>query len=1038
MRKFRQKLLRGDCLRNATLLFFIFMCYRATAQTNLLKVQGTVKDDTGIALPGVTIRGGVVSLASKTDGTFTVQVQKGTSLTFSSTGYDTKVVLITNNSALAVVMTATKNSLNEVVVVAYGTQRKAVVSGAVSTIQAADLERTPAVTTSNALTGVQGVNLRSTTGRPGSSTTVQIRNMGTPLYVIDGIPQSEGQFNEIGLEDIESISILKDASAAIYGFRASNGVVLVTTKKGKKNDRSTLNFNSYYGLQSVSRYITPSNAYQYELAIDEADQNAGNTPSVPAATLQKWKDGTDPGYQSTNYRDVILQKNIPQRYENLNISGGTDKMNYYFSLSDLDQEAVLKQYNFTRQNFQSNIEGTVNKYLKIGANLSGRIESRHNVASTTTDAATYDNPFLAILTMWPIEHMYANDNPNYINANINNPSRNPLIYNQDLIGSEDNTWNNFGSIFYANLTLPAGFTARATYSYNYKQNKNELFRKNFNTYTYVAASDSYVPTPFTLALRDKYREEIKENFAQFQLNYNKALGEHHVSALAAYEYQASTDGSLDINSVPPTNVLSIINQSEITTFVNNETDAKRASFIGKFNYDYKSKYLLEALGRYDGTSLYTTDKRFGFFPGVTAGWRISEESFLKNAAPVISNLKLRASWGRTGLEQGVNPYDYLAGGTYGTGSYVFDPAKLITGIAARGLPITNITWATSTNINFGLDAGLFNNKLTGEFDVFQRKLTGIAASRYDVLLPSEVGYTLPLENLNSEAIKGVEAKVSWAAIAGKVAYSISGNATFARRWILDLYKPRYGNSLDEYRNRTANRYANIYWGYEAVGQFQSMDQIKNYTVDNDNQGNKTELPGDIIFKDQNGDGIINSQDERPIGYNTGATPYLTFGLNTSVSYKGFSLMTDWAGGSMQSYYRALETQVPFQANHSAPDYLFTDVWHRADVFDPNSAWVPGTYPAIRKSTTRTYTAISSFWMKNVTYLRLKNLQVGYSFSEQVLSKLHVSKLRVYFTGTNLFSFDNMKDIGLDPEISLNSGLVYPNLTVYTLGLNLTL
>jgi TonB-linked SusC/RagA family outer membrane protein len=1013
--------------------------YTAKAQGDLLTVKGTVKEAaTGNPLPGVKITGGRQPIATTVDGTFSVQVRKGGVLTFSSIGYENQLITVNTADPLQVVLAASKTALNEVVVVGYGTQRKAVVSGAVSTIQAADLERTPAVTTSNALTGIQGVNLRSVTGRPGSSTTVQIRNMGTPLYVIDGIPQSEGQFNEIGLEDIESISILKDASAAIYGFRASNGVVLVTTKKGKNNEKSTLSVSSYYGLQDVSRYITPANAYEYERALDYADQNAGNTPTVSADILQKWKDGTEPGYQSTNYRDVILLKNVPQSYLNMNASGATDKMNYYFSISDLDQEAVLKQYNFTRQNFQANMEGTINKYLKVGANLSGRIESRHNVASTTTPSVTYDNPFLAILTMWPTEHMYANDNPNYINANINNPSRNPLIYDQNVVGSEDNIWNNFASIFYATVTLPFGLTAKATYSYNYKQNKNELFRKNFTTYSYVPATGAYLPDPFTLALRDKYREEIKENFAQFQLTYTKAIRSHHISALAAYEYQASTDGTLDINSIPPTNVLPIINQTEITTFSNTETDSKRASFIGKFDYDYQSKYLLELLGRYDGTSLYTDTKRFGFFPGVTGGWRVSEEKFIKDKFPIISNLKLRASWGRTGSEQGVNPYAYLDGGSYGSGSYVFDPGKVTTGIAARGLPVTNITWVTSTSINFGVDVGILNNKLTGEFDVFQRKLTGIAASRYDVLIPSEVGYTLPLENLNSEATKGIEAKITWATTTGKVSYSISGNATLARREILDLYKPRYGSAIDEYRNRTANRFANIYWGYEAIGQFQSVDQIKKYNVDNDNQGNRTELPGDIIFKDQNGDGIINTQDERPIGYNTGATPYLTFGLNTSVSYKGFSLMTDWAGATMQSYYRALETQIPFQANHNAPEYLFTNVWHREDVFDPNSAWIPGDYPAVRKATPRTYTATSSFWMKNVTYLRLKNLQLGYTFSSAMLSKVHISKLRVYFTGTNMFSFDNVKDIGIDPEISFNSGLVYPNLTVYTIGMNLTL
>lgn len=1039
----KEFLLRLKGIRRAWIMVMLLILQALTivAQENILTIKGKVKDEAGGAVQGVTVRAGKSVVPTDDAGNFTIKTTIGTAISFSGTGYETQTINVKSDEPLLITLVASKTALNEVViVVGYGEQKKASVTGSISTIQSSDLVRTPATTTSGALTGIQGVNMRSTTGQPGSTTALQIRNMGTPLYVIDGIPQSEGQFNQIGLEDIENISVLKDAAAAIYGVRASNGVVLVTTKKGKIG-KNAINFNTYYGLQNITRYMEPANAYEYQLALAQAEQNIGLTPTISPLELDKWKIGTEKGYQSTNYKDLVLKKNAPRQYFNISTSGATDRINYFLSVSDVREEALMKGYNFKRQNFQSNVEGTVLGGLKIGAQLSGRIETRHNVASTTTREASYDNPFLAILTMWPTERMYANDNPNYINQNVNTPLRNPLIYNEDLIGSEDNTWRNFGSIFYATAELPFGIKARAAYSFNYKQNSIEYFRKNITLYNYQAASDTYEPVPANLAARTKARDEIKENFAQFQLNYAKTIKSHKVAAFIGYEYASNLTQGMSVSSVPPTNILQTIEQVDLTGINTFYTPSKRASIIGRFNYEFKSKYLLEILGRYDGSHLYAPGKRFGFFPGVLAGWRVSEEQFMKDHLPGISNLKIRASWGKTGQETGVNTFDYLGGGRYSEGTYVLDPSRVTTGIDVLDPPITNITWVTSTMENLGVDVGFFKNKLTASIDIFQRTLTGLPVERRGFFVPSEIGYTLPLENLNSNRTQGIEGIITYAKQTNSIRYSLSANATLARRKILDVYaEQRYQNSWDEYRYRTANRWSNIYWGYEIVGQFQSMDQIKSYPINNDNQGNRTVLPGDIMLKDQNGDGIINIQDERPIGYATGASPYFTFGFNTSVSFKGFDLLTDWNGASMQSYYRALETQIPFQANHNSPKYIFNDVWRRENVFDPNSEWVAGKYPSIRRNggTLRTYTALNSFWMKNVTYLRLKNVQVGYNLPKKILEKVHVSRLRVYLTGTNIFSFDNVKDIEIDPEISLNSALVYPNTKVYTLGLNLTL
>jgi TonB-linked SusC/RagA family outer membrane protein len=1032
-----------------SILLILLMATSLEASAQQITVTGKVTSgDSALAGVTVTVKNNKNSTQTDVFGSYTITADANSTLIFSYIGFITQEAAIANRSLINIRLHAGNLQLNDVVVVGYGTQRKGNITGAVSVIKTADLMRTPSPTTSAALVGkVPGITARQTTGRPGAGTAIQIRNLGSPLYVIDGVPQSEGQFNNIAMEDIESISVLKDASASLYGFRASNGVVLVTTKKGKGGTHGTISINTYYQLQNVTRYPSASNAYTYMRALAEAEQNEGKPVSITPETLEKWKEGTEPGYQSTNYRDFIIQKNAPQKYINLNASGATDRINYYFSLGGLKQEGILKQYNFSRYNFQTNVEGTVIKGLKIGTQLSGRIESRNEPASTT-NANTYDNPFLAILTMWPTERVYANDNPDYINADVNNPSRNPLIYDEKVIGKQENTWNNFAGIFYTTIELPFGFSAKATYSYNYKQNKNELQRNSFNFYSYKPATDTYVPVPFNLALRNKSRQEIKETFAQVQLNYVKSIAAHSISAMGAYEYASSTDQSLSINGIPPTNYSPLLRLLDINGFTDAYTITKRGSVIGRFNYDYKRRYFLEILGRYDGSHIYPPGKRWGLFPGITTGWRISDEPFFGDRLrSIINNVKLRASWGKTGQERGVNAFEYLPGGDFGSGSYVFD-GGLVTGIDVRGLPITNITWVTSTAKNIGFDLAFFNNKLTAEFDVFSRELTGIPAPKYDVLLPSEVGYSLPNENLNGERTQGVEGVITYTNRTGIIGYSISGNATLARRKIMNMYKPRFGNSWDQYRNQVDHRWADVHWGYQVTGQFESMEQIKNYTVNNDGQGNRTQLPGDLIFKDVNGDGLISNLDERPIGYAGldggtfgGNNPYMSFGMTASINYKGFSLTTDWAGATMQSYYRIFELAIPFQAIHNSPGYIFNDRWHREDLFDPNSKWIPGKYPPIRRTGSGNhinYTRHSDFWISNISYLRLRNLELMYTLPKRLVSKAHLSGVRVYVSGTNVLTIDNVKHIEMDPEISQNNGLVYPVVKLYTFGINITL
>lgn len=1043
-------------------LFLIFQIVNTHAQTTT--IRGVVKDAKGTPVEGATVsvKGTAQGVSTDKNGSFSLQAAPGATLVVSSVGYLSKEVTATGGAPLNVQLDQISNTLEDVVVVGYGTQKRGTVTGAVSSVSSEDLVRTPATTVSAALVGkVQGITARAADARPGNGTSIQIRNLGNPLYVIDGVPytggstgatafgfnQGSGQdvFNDIGLEDIESITILKDASASIYGLRAANGVVLVTTKKGRKNETPSIKVSGYYGFQNFTRYPHPANAAEYVRARVESEQNFNRDPSklYSKADYDKWQAGTDSGYQSYDYYAMVTRPNVPQRYINASTSGGSQRSSYYFSVGHIDQQALLKDFNYARNNIQANLNTTLANHLQIGTQISGKIEKTHNVGVPGLD--DYFNPFLSITSMWPTEAPYANNNPKYINQ-THNVNVNPATYKDDVTGWVDEWWRGVDMKLNAQYDFPFGLTAKGVYDYNYQNEDFDGFEYTWNAYIYNAATGKYLDRdPASGALygnqnpwRERHKRNVVSRYAQFQLNYSKTFGDHTVAAVAGYEKSDYENSYFVVHSVPSNNYVSQQAFSEQDYLQDDWAVEARAGYIGRLNYNFRQKYLMELTGRYDGSYLYAPDKRWGFFPAASVGWRISQEPFFKNiVGTVINDLKLRASYGETGSESGINAFDYLPGYNFNQGSAVLD-GQYIIGLRPRGLPITNLSWVTNRSANLGIDISLLNNKLTGQFDVFELRRTGIPASRYDVLLPSEAGYTLPNENLNSNANRGVEGILTYNNKVGNLTYSVSGNATLSRLKNLHTYKPRFANSWDEYRNSIEDRWNGITFGYHVIGRFESMDDINNYNVDNDGQGNRTELPGDFKFQDVNGDHIINSLDQRPIGYAQGAQPYMSFGTNFNFEWKRFTLAIDFAGATMQSFRRTVELLFPFQNNGNSARYMLVDRWHREDPYNPNSAWIPGTYPAIRKdNTTHVNYALNDFWLTNVHYFRLKNMELGYNIPKSILQRVKISNLRVYVNGTNLFSFDNTKDLEIDPEISLGSGLIYPQQRLVNFGFNLS-
>lgn len=978
-----------------------------------------------------------------TDGTLVV----------SFIGYKSAEAAIKGKSPINVILQEDTETLDEVVVVGYGTQNRKSLTGAISDVKSESLTRSVSTTTAGALSGkIAGISTRAKDARPGKGISLEIRNMGAPLYVIDGIPyggntgndwlvnsevSGNDVFNSLNIEDIESITVLKDASAAIYGLRASNGVVLVTTKKGKKNEKVSINVNGYYGWQNLTRFPELANAEQYTRGLAEAAQNRGEDPNsvYTKEELAKWAAGTEKGYKSYDYYDMIMRKNVPQYHVNASVTGGSERTNYYLSVAHTSQEAMMPDFNYQRTNFQLNLDTKITNRFTIGAQVSGRYEKTNDVGLPGGDG--YYSAILAVFKMRPIDSPYANDNPNYIrNIDSYRNGYNPAAFRRDIAGYKDSMTRYANINAYAQYDFGFGLTAKATFSYGYTNSRFDGYQYAYQIYTYDEASDTYNGTNAAGRWRLQIDRSVPTRYMQLQLNYNKQIKDHNISAVLGYEASDYDWSKKTYGTEPSTDYLPLLQMDEINSFGDEWSYEARAGWLARVNYDYAHKYLVELLARYDGSYLYAPSQRWGFFPGASIGWRISEENFFAPLKSVVDDLKIRASIGQTGTESGVSLFGYLSGYNWNQGSAVLD-GEYVTGLNQRGLPVTNLSWTKNTTKNIGFDLTMFGNRLTISADAFRKDITGVPAARYDVLLPSEVGYSLPNENLNKQAYVGTEAMATWTDHIGDFNYRVSGNITFSRYRNIESYKPRFSNSWDEYRNSSEDRWGGIYWGYQVIGQFQSEEEIKNYPVNLDGQGNTTLLPGDLIYKDVNNDGVINGMDERPIGFPEGWAPILSFGGNIGLEWKGIDLNIDFSGGAMQGWRQNYELTNAYHNGGNSPAYLLEDRWHRLDLYDPESEWVPGRYPAIRNGEFAYNNKNSDFWLHNVHYLRISNLEIGYSLPTWMLKPIHAQKVRIYGSVSNLCSFDNVHQYGIDPEITAAAAVVYPQQRTFLVGFNVT-
>ncbi|WP_205780555.1 TonB-dependent receptor [Mucilaginibacter limnophilus] len=1012
-----------------------------TKQEQAVTVKGRVVDEQNLPLPGVSvlIKGTSNGTTTDVNGNFSIDVPTGTeTLVFRFVGYTTKEVPVNNQTTLNVQLTAQAQALNEVVVVGYGTQSRVTVTGAVSQIKNDEIVTTKNENIQNAITGkIAGVRVVQGTSEPGTfNNTFDIRGLGNPLVVIDGVPRDN--ITRLDPNDVETISVLKDASAAVYGVRAANGVVLVTTKRGKKGT-TEFNYTGNVTWQVPSGLPQGQDAIAYMTLRNEAAKHNIDPRDIPFsdASFEPYLNGTR---TSTDWYSPVIKDAALQQQHNLSAQGGNDAINYFVSLGYTSQDGFLRtgDLNYKRYNLRSNITSKVTKDLTLDFNINGILDVKNQ---------PYNDAWWIIRSFWrqnPLDNIYANNNPDYL-FNPSVDGTNPIaLASADVTGYKKftNRWFQSSIGLTYNMPFIPGLKAKGLFSYDYNTAEGDVYRKAYTQYTYNSATDFYEPhsqgSP-SQVYRDYYSRPMM--LTQLSLNYDRVFAkDHSITALLLLEstnrqsnnFNAQRDLSLPVPYLFAGNSEGQI--GSMASLIRDLYNFNTNGLVGRVNYAYKGKYLAEFSFRNDGSSINSPLSQYGFFPGGSIGWRLSEEGFFKNnqALSFIENLKLRASYGLLGDDTGqayqwITGFTYPAAGEYNRrpGGYVFD-GNYVNAIENAGLSNMYYTWWKSKMFNVGIDFEAWRGLFGFTLDYFRRERTGMDATRA-LSLPDVVGVALPIENLNSDLARGFDLEINHRNKIGAFNYFVKGILSYTR--IKNLYRERAkeGNSYLNWRNNDNQRYSNIFWGYGSAGQYQNYGSIANSPVA---IGPNT-VVGDYAYQDWNGDGIISDLDYHPIGY-TGA-PLMNFGLTLGGSYKGFDFNVLLQGATMAnvSYIEQLREA---QWGGGSGLSQFTDRWHPADPnaypYDPNTVWIPGHFAY----TGSTPDVNSEFNLQDATYLRLKSAEIGYTFPTKWMSTIGIKGARLYVNGYNLLTLSDIKYV--DPEHPSDTyGYIYPLNKTYSIGLN---
>ncbi|NOW96046.1 TonB-dependent receptor [Mucilaginibacter sp. SG564] len=978
----------------------------------------TVKDDKGQPLPGATIsiKGNNFEKGAITDQNGESKIEKVpqgdyhivvTSIGFAR--YEKNITVNGDNKDLAVTLATLSASLNEVVVVGYGTQQKASLTSSVETVSSKEIVNRPVPSVLNILQGeAAGLNIQQTDGNPGyGSTSVDIRGNSTisnnpVLYIVDGM--AVNGIDYLNPNDIESVSILKDASAtAIYGARASGGVLLVTTKKGKLNSKPIVQYSSIFGYQRPARLPKFVDAPQFVDLYNQAqlNDNPGVQVKFTPDQVQKYKSGELP---STNWLPYILHNQALQNQQNLSVAGGSGTADYYVSGGYLNQGGLIKNVDYKRYSTRANVNVQVSKRLKLGINTVLTKEDKLQPSYGLGNALQWS--YIVPVTEYPYtkdghDRSYrGGDQPNDIMTKA---------------GVQNETLNTINTNFLAEFKILDNLLLNATYGYNYTSS----FLSGFNNKYPLYNDDEQI-----VVYNNDPNSAYKANYSRVHpttlitLNYNKSFGKHNIKALAGYSQEQDR---YDYNSITRygflNNSLDQIDAGSsdptLTNVSGNATEYAIRSWFGRVNYNYNGKYLLEANARYDGTSVFE-NKKYGFFPSVSAGWVASEEDFFKPLENTVNFLKIRASLGQVGNQNASGLYPWA--NTIGQDKYVLNKAASTTTFYNNS-PNPNLTWEVKTTINLGLDLTLLRH-LDVNVDVFRDRTTGIL--QY-LTVPTTYGISGPQQNVGILRNQGFEVNVAYKNNIGKLTYRAAINFSDARNKILSL-----GGAPEQLGDNPllVGQSRWVWYGLQAEGLFQSKEDIANHATQD-----PRDIPGDIKIKDVNGDGKITPDDRVVLGQ---ATPHYRYGISLGASYGGFDVSI-LLQGVMSNLLRVQGgAQVPFYFNGDG-----NILQSQLDYWSPSNP--NARYPILRTDQSINNGQFNSWWLFKAAYMRFKNAQIGYTFSDRLTKHLGIGSARFFLTGDNLFLITSKNfPKSLDPEIAnYGDGSNYPQVRNISLGLNVT-
>lgn len=983
------------------------------------KIQGVITSESGEQIIGanVMIKGSSVGTVTDIDGKFSLEVSPNAVLKITYIGYSDKEIVVGNKSNFEIILKEDLMTVDEVVVVGYGTQKKATITGSVSQVSGDLLKQSPSANLSNSLVGrMPGVIANNRSGEPGNDySEIFIRGKGSlgnnnPLYVIDGVA-NRGGIERLNPSDIESISVLKDASAAIYGAQAANGVILVTTKRGS-DTKPVITYEGNFSLTQNTRTPNLMNSYEYMTYDDEINARYGRTQKY-VGIKEKYLDGSIDKllYADTDWMDVVFNKAAPQIQQSLSVRGGNDRVRYYMSGAYLYQKPGFNdtKLNFKTMQLRSNVDAKVTSDLTISLEVAYRQENRRN---SNYDSGTF---------FWEAFHAYPFLYDYYPNGlpgpgiswgnNLSLLARGETGYKR----IKDNFVNSKVSFDLKMPWLLDGLTFSGYGAFDNQFRGEKVLMDMWDAYRYNPQTQTYENIRQTtgdanINLTQRYDDNRTSTF-HLKLGYEKIFQEHRVNAFVAYE-QSKTWG--DWFSAYRRDFLSNSvdymfagsdNQKD-----NNGTASisARQNYFGRLSYGFKDRYLAELTLRYDGSQNFAVDSRWGLFPGVSLGWRISEEDFFKKKISFIEELKLKASWGKLGNDR-VAPFQYLSTYTLGNGPMLGSDPKRLKGFTIGRLANPNITWEEVDTKNAGFESMFLNRLLSFNFEYFYSMRKKILTPKL-ASIPAYAGLTLPDQNIGEVSNSGMEIEIMHRNKYTNGSYYIGGNVTYARNKIHFFDEAA---NVPEWQRRT-NHSIDSWLVYKSDGLYQTQKEI------DETPHLLNTVPGDIKYLDVDEDGKITSNDRVRI-YQS-AIPEIVYGINMGGTWKDFELNVLWTGQA-----RAKQMIRPGAYNRDVT--YFENRWISAEQ-TPNAK-----YPRAFDRDDSFNSKDSDFWLKDASFIRLKNVEFAYNLPKSLLNRFKIGNVRVFVSGFNLFSIDNIKV--QDPEGTQSGGMYYPQQRIYNFGLNIS-